>query len=87
MSPSNAYFWKESRGSKILKEMWLSDNKGEEYLHSTATNDGTLMHHYNPKEKRQSVEYRDNNSFFPKKFKVQVPTGKKKCGDDNIWDA
>jgi hypothetical protein len=43
------------------------------------------VHHYNPEEKRQLVEYLDNNSFCPKKLKVQVPTGKNKCGDDNIF--
>ena len=50
--------------------------EGEQFLLKIVTGDETWVHHYDPEEKRQSMEYRHVTSPQPKKFKVQPSAGK-----------
>jgi len=49
---------------------------GEDVLKKTITGDETWVHHYDPENKRQSMEYRHKESPQPKKFKTQASAGK-----------
>jgi len=50
--------------------------KGEDFLKKIITGDETWLHHYDPKNKRQSIEYLHKESPQPKKFKTQASAGK-----------
>lgn len=51
-------------------------NEGEEFLLKIVTGDESWIHHYDPEEKRQSMEYRRPSSPRPRKFKT-IPSAKK----------
>ncbi|KAL4105171.1 hypothetical protein QTP88_020443 [Uroleucon formosanum] len=51
-------------------------HQGEQFLLKIVTSDETGVHHYDPEEKRQSMEYRNFTSPQPKKFKDQPSAGK-----------
>ena len=51
------------------------EKEGEDFL-KVITGDETWVHHYDPENKRQSMEYRRKESPQPKKFKTQASTVK-----------
>ena len=52
------------------------EKEGEDFLKKSITGDETWVHHYDPENKRQSMEYRHRESPQPKKFKTQAWAGK-----------
>ena len=52
------------------------EKEGEDFLKKIITGDETWVHHYDPENKRQSMEYRHKESPLPKKFKTQASAGK-----------
>ena len=52
------------------------EKEGEDFLKKIITGYETWAHHYDPDNKRQSMEYRHKESPQPKKFKTQASTGK-----------
>jgi len=52
------------------------EKEGEGFLKKIITDDETWVHHYDPENKRQSMEYRHKESPQPKKFKTQASAGK-----------
>jgi len=52
------------------------EKEGEDFLKKIVTGDENWVHHYDPDNKRQSMEYRHTESPQPKKFKTQASTGK-----------
>jgi len=52
------------------------EEEGEDFLKRIITGDETSIHHYDPENKRQSMEYRHKESPQPKKFKTQASAGK-----------
>ena len=50
------------------------EKEGEDFLKKIG--DKTWVHHYDPENKRQSMEYRHKESPQPKKFKTQASAGK-----------
>lgn len=52
------------------------DQEGDEFLSQIATGDESWIHHYDPEEKRQSMEYRRKGSPPPRKFKTVASAGK-----------
>ncbi|GFR78627.1 histone-lysine N-methyltransferase SETMAR [Elysia marginata] len=46
------------------------EEEGEEFIQRIVTGDEPWVHHYDPENKRQSMEYRHKSSPSPKKFKV-----------------
>lgn len=48
----------------------------EDFLNIIVTGDESWVHHYDPENKRQSMEFRHKTSPCPKKFKVQALAGK-----------
>ena len=55
------------------------EKEGEDFVKKIITGDETWVHHYDPENKRQSVEYRHNESPQPKKIiikKKQSSAGK-----------
>ena len=48
------------------------NNEGEEFLRRIFTEDETLVHHYEPESKRQSMEWKHQDSPAKKKFKTQL---------------
>ena len=52
------------------------EKEGEDVLKKIIADDETWVHHYDPENKRQSMEYRHKESPQPKKFKTQVSAGK-----------
>ena len=52
------------------------EKEGENFLKKIITGDETWVHHYDPENKRQSMEYRHKESPQPKKFKTQASAGK-----------
>ena len=51
------------------------ETEGEDFLKKIITGDETWVHHYDPENKRQSMEYRHKESLQPKKFKTQTSAG------------
>ncbi|KAK9693516.1 Transposase, type 1 [Popillia japonica] len=51
-------------------------HEGDEFLFIIVTRDESWTHHYDPEEKRQSMEYRYRNSPKPKKFKTTPSANK-----------
>jgi hypothetical protein len=47
------------------------EEEGEGFLLQTVAGDETWVHHYDPQNKRQSMEYRHKGSLAPKKFKIK----------------
>lgn len=58
---------------------------GEDFLFSIVTGDESWIHHYDPEEKRQSMEYRHFTSPQCRKFKRQLSA--KKVLLTAFWDA
>jgi len=52
------------------------EKEGEDFLKKSITGDETWVHHYDPENKRQSMEYRHKESPQLKKFKTQASAGK-----------
>ena len=52
------------------------EKEGEDFLKKIITGDETWVHHYDPENKRQSMEYRLKESPQPKKFKTLASAGK-----------
>ena len=52
--------------------------EGDDFLKNITTGDESWIHHYDPENKRQSMEYRHPGSPSVKKFKT-VPSTKKSC--------
>jgi len=52
------------------------EKEGEDFLKKIITGDETWVHHYDPENKRQSMEYRHKESPQPKKFKTHASAGK-----------
>jgi len=46
------------------------EKEGEDFLKKIITGDETWVHHYDPENERQSMEYRHKESPQPKKFKT-----------------
>jgi hypothetical protein len=49
---------------------------GDDFLKNIATGDESWVHHYDPENKRQSMEYHHPSSLSLKKFRT-VPSSKK----------
>ena len=52
------------------------NNEGDEFLDQIVTGDETRVHHYCPKSKRQSLEWKHQYSPVKKKFMSQLSAGK-----------
>jgi len=52
------------------------EKEGEDFLKKIITGDETWVHHYDPENKRHSIEYYHKESPQPKKFKTQASAGK-----------
>ena len=52
------------------------EKEGEDFLKKIITDDQTWVHHYDPENKRQSIEYHHKESPQLKKFKTQASAGK-----------
>jgi len=52
------------------------EKEGEDFVQKIITGDETWVHHYDPENKRQSMECRHKESPQPKKFKTQASAGK-----------
>jgi len=50
--------------------------EGDQFLFNTVTGDKTWIHHFEPEEKRMSMQYRHTSSSRPKTFKTMPPAGK-----------
>jgi len=50
--------------------------EGDNFLQQIVTGDETLIHHYEPESKRQSMQWKHPSSPVAKKFKTQPSTGK-----------
>ena len=59
--------------------------EGEDFLKKIITSDETWVHHYDPENKRQSVEYSHKEPLQPKKFKTQTSAGKVMLTD--FWNS
>ena len=60
----------------ISRELEYFEKEGEDFLKKIITGDETWVHHYDPDNKRQSMEYCHKESPQPKKFKTQASAGK-----------
>ncbi|CAI6357430.1 unnamed protein product [Macrosiphum euphorbiae] len=62
---------------EICRQLLLRfDRERENFLNIIVTGDESWVHHYDPENKRQSMEFRHKTSPAPKKFKVQASAGK-----------
>jgi len=62
---------------EICRQLLLRyDCERENCLNTIVTRDESWVHHYDPENKRQSMEFRHKTSPAPKKFKVQASAGK-----------
>ena len=50
--------------------------EGDQFLLNIVTGDESWNHHFDPEEKRLSMEYRHTSSPRPKKFKTMPSAGK-----------
>ena len=66
---------------ELLEEFW---NDPEEFLNHIVTQDETWVHHYDPETKRQSMQWKHNDSPTPLKFKVT--SSSKKVMASVFWD-
>ena len=59
----------------ISRELLERFEKGEDFLEKIITGDETWVHHCDPENKSQSMEYLHKESPQPKKFKTQALAG------------
>jgi len=52
------------------------EEEGEGFLLQIVAGDETWVHHYDPENKRKSMEYHHKGSLVPKKFKTKDSAGK-----------
>jgi len=50
--------------------------EGDQFLLNIVTGDESWIHHFDPEEKRLSMQYRHTSSHHPKKFKTVLSAGK-----------
>ena len=50
--------------------------EGDQFLFNIVTGDDSWIHHFDPEEKRLSMQYRHTSSPHPKKFKTMPSAGK-----------
>jgi len=55
------------------------EKESEDFLKKTITGDETWVHHYDPENKRQSMEYRHKESLQPKKYSKHRPRLERSC--------
>ncbi|KAL4121904.1 hypothetical protein QTP88_014324 [Uroleucon formosanum] len=62
---------------EICRQLLLRfDRERENFLNIIVTGDESWVHHYDPENKRQSMEFHHKTSPAPKKFKIQASAGK-----------
>jgi histone-lysine N-methyltransferase SETMAR len=67
----------EKKRVKICEELLKRYRKeGDQFLLKIVTGDESWIHHFNPEEKRLSMQYRHTSSPRPKKFKTVPSAGK-----------
>ena len=66
----------EAERVRISRELLERFEKGEDFLKKIIIGDEEWVHHYDPENKRQSMEHRHKESTQPKKFKTQASAGK-----------
>jgi hypothetical protein len=70
---------KETKSVEICEELLKRYRKeGDQFLLNIVTGDESWIHHFDPTEKRLSMQYRHTSSPRPKKFKTVVLTQEKK---------
>ncbi|KAJ4442700.1 hypothetical protein ANN_04289 [Periplaneta americana] len=52
------------------------EQEGDEFLKNIVTGDGNWVHHFNPENKRSSLQFHHKGSHAPKKFKAVPSAGK-----------
>jgi histone-lysine N-methyltransferase SETMAR len=68
---------KETKSVEMCEELLKCYcEEGHQFLLNIVTGDESWIHHFDPEEKRQSMQYRHTSSPCPKKFKT-VPSGGK----------
>jgi hypothetical protein len=67
---------KEGRVDACQELLRPYEANGEEFLQRIVTGDETLVHFYEPGRKRQSSDWRHNQSPKPKKVRVQRTAGR-----------
>jgi histone-lysine N-methyltransferase SETMAR len=67
----------KQRRQQVCQELLTRyEQEGDAFIRRIVTGDESWAHHYDPENKRQSMEYRHKNSPSPKKFKVVASAGK-----------
>ena len=61
------------------------EKEGEDFLKKSITGDETWVHHYDPENKRQSMEYRHKESPQPKKIQNRCLSWKGHI--DSLWNS
>jgi hypothetical protein len=61
--------------STRLKQCAVTED-GDQFLSNIVTGDESWIHHFDPEEKRLSMQYRHTSSPCPKKFKTMPSAGK-----------
>jgi len=62
---------------RVSKELLgCCEEEGEGFLLRIVAGDETWVHHYDPENKRQCMEYHHKRSLVPKKFKTKGSAGK-----------
>jgi len=61
--------------STRLKQRAVTE-EGDQFLFNIVTGDESWIHHFDPEEKRLSMQYRHTSSPPPKKFKTMPSAGK-----------
>ena len=76
-----------------LKQREVTE-EGDQFLFNIVTGDESWIHHFDPEEKRLSMQYRHTSSPRPKKFKTMPSAGEDCFGyflgltkslHDNFW--
>ena len=62
---------KETKSVEICEEhLKRYREEGDQFLFNIVTGDESWIHHFDPEEKRLSMQYRHTSSPRPKKFKI-----------------
>lgn len=67
---------KHRRHQACQEHLMRYEREGDDFICRIVTGDESWVHHYDPENKRQSMEYRHKNSPTPKKFKTVASAGK-----------